>query len=77
MFCFGTVSNVALIGTAPPSVMVPACRRQADPIPDLVRRDFTAGRPGEKMAGDITHIWTREGWLNLRLRRRASFPATA
>ena len=24
------------------------------PIPDLVNRDFTAGKPGEKMVGDIT-----------------------
>jgi putative transposase len=38
---------------------------QAVPIPDLVRRDFTAGRPGEKMVGDITYIWTWEGWLYL------------
>jgi putative transposase len=27
----------------------------AGPIPDLVRRDFTAARPGEKMVGDITY----------------------
>jgi putative transposase len=38
---------------------------QAGPIPDLVRRDFTADRPGEKMVGDITYIWTWEGWLYL------------
>jgi len=38
---------------------------RAGPVPDLVRRDFTAGRPGEKMAGDITYIWTWEGWLYL------------
>jgi putative transposase len=38
---------------------------EAAPIPDLVRRDFTAGRPGEKMVGDITYIWTWEGWLYL------------
>ena len=38
---------------------------QAGPIPDLVRRDFTAGRPSEKMVGDITYIWTWEGWLYL------------
>jgi putative transposase len=37
----------------------------AGPIPDLVRRDFTAGKPGEKMVGDITYIWTWEGWLYL------------
>lgn len=38
---------------------------QAGPIPDLVRRDFTAERPGQKMVGDITYIWTWEGWLYL------------
>jgi len=38
---------------------------QAGPIPDLVRRDFTAEKPGEKMVGDITYIWTWEGWLYL------------
>ena len=38
---------------------------QAGGIPDLVRRDFTAGRPGEKMVGDITYIRTWQGWLYL------------
>ena len=38
---------------------------QAGPIPDLVNRDFTAGKPGQKMVGDITYIWTWEGWLYL------------
>jgi putative transposase len=37
----------------------------AGPIPDLVNRDFTADKPGEKMAGDITYIFTWEGWLYL------------
>jgi transposase InsO family protein len=37
----------------------------AGPIPDLVNRDFSAGRPGEKMVGDITYISTWEGWLYL------------
>jgi putative transposase len=40
---------------------------QAGPIPDLVSRDFTAGKPGEKMVGDITYIPTWEGWLYLAL----------
>lgn len=35
------------------------------PIPDLVRRDFTAAAPGQKMVGDITYIPTWEGWLYL------------
>ncbi len=37
----------------------------AGPIPDLVRRDFTASAPGVKMVGDITYIPTWEGWLYL------------
>lgn len=37
----------------------------AGPIPDLVRRDFTAQAPGQKMVGDITYIPTWEGWLYL------------
>ena len=34
-------------------------------IPDLVRRDFTAEVPGEKLVGDITYISTWEGWVYL------------
>lgn len=37
----------------------------AEPIPDLLNRDFTADRPGEKMVGDITYIPTWEGWVYL------------
>ena len=45
----------------------PSTTRQgaAGPIPDLVRRDFTAQAPGEKMVGDITYIPTWQGWLYL------------
>jgi len=34
----------------------------AGPIPDLVHRDFSAEKPGQKMVGDITYIPTWEGW---------------
>lgn len=34
-------------------------------LPDLVGRDFTAQRPGQKLVGDITYIPTWEGWLYL------------
>ena len=34
----------------------------AGPIPDLVNRDFSAEKPGQKMVGDITYIATWEGW---------------
>jgi putative transposase len=37
----------------------------AGPIPDLVSRDFTAERPGEKMVGDITYVPTWQGWIYL------------
>jgi putative transposase len=39
----------------------------AGPIPDLVNRDFSAEKPGEKMVGDITYIPTWEGWVYLAL----------
>lgn len=33
--------------------------------PNLLGRDFHAPRPNQKWAGDISYIWTREGWLYL------------
>ena len=32
---------------------------------NLLDRNFTATRPNERWAGDITAIWTYEGWLYL------------
>ena len=32
---------------------------------DLLARDFTADRPRYKLVGDITYVWTWEGWLYL------------
>jgi transposase InsO family protein len=32
---------------------------------DLIDRDFTAERPGERLVGDITYLKTGEGWLYL------------
>lgn len=34
-------------------------------MPDLVQRNFTAARPNQLWTGDVTYIWTREGWLYL------------
>jgi transposase InsO family protein len=34
-------------------------------VPDLVRRDFSAQAPGEKLVGDITYISTWAGWVYL------------
>ena len=35
----------------------------APPLPDLVKRDFSVGAPGERSCGDITYVATEEGWL--------------
>jgi putative transposase len=53
-----------------------ACRRRhrtittksepgARVVPNLLNQEFTASRPNEKWTGDITAIWTYEGWLYL------------
>ena len=33
--------------------------------PNLLQQDFAAGQPNQKWAGDITYVWTREGWVYL------------
>jgi putative transposase len=33
--------------------------------PNLLNQEFSATRPNEKWTGDITAIWTYEGWLYL------------
>jgi putative transposase len=33
--------------------------------PNLLDQDFTADDPNQKWAGDISYIWTSEGWLYL------------
>lgn len=46
-------------------------RKTTEPDPDaaetvdLVKRDFSADRPGSKVVGDITYIRTWQGWLYL------------
>jgi len=57
--------------------MVPKARRlytittqysqRSSIVPDLVGRDFTAERPMQLLTGDITYVWTREGWLYLAI----------
>jgi transposase InsO family protein len=37
----------------------------APPMPDLIKRDFSVGEPGQRTCGDITYIPTGEGWLFL------------
>ena len=33
--------------------------------PNLLNRNFRADQPNQKWAGDISYVWTREGWLYL------------
>ena len=33
--------------------------------PNLLKQDFTATAPNHKYVGDITYLWTDEGWLYL------------
>lgn len=33
--------------------------------PNLLQQHFTADQPNQKWVGDITYIWTREGWVYL------------
>ena len=33
--------------------------------PNLIDQDFSAERPNQKWAADISYVWTREGWLYL------------
>lgn len=43
--------------------------------PNCLNREFTATRPNEKWTGDITAIWTYEGWLYAGRRSLISSPA--
>ncbi|RKH56606.1 IS3 family transposase, partial [Corallococcus interemptor] len=33
--------------------------------PNVLKRDFSPEKPNSKWAGDITYVWTAEGWLYL------------
>ena len=42
--------------------------KHAHPIAkNLLQRDFTADAPNQKWLGDLTYVWTHEGWLYLAL----------
>ncbi len=33
--------------------------------PNRLQRDFIAEKPSEKCVGDISYVWTNEGWMYL------------
>jgi len=35
--------------------------------PNVLDREFTASAPNQRWVGDITYLWTREGWLYLAI----------
>jgi transposase InsO family protein len=43
----------------------PGCKLLRYETTNLLDRDFTADAPNQKWAGDISYIWTGEGWLYL------------
>lgn len=36
--------------------------------PNLLNRDFSASAPNQKWCGDISYIWTDEGWMYLAVK---------
>ncbi len=40
-------------------------KHQLPIAPNLLQREFSADEPDQKYVGDITYIWTQEGWLYL------------
>ena len=41
------------------------CNHTVNIMPNLLGQDFSATGPNQKWAGDISYIWTSEGWLYL------------
>ena len=55
-----------IVGVHKPAKVRTTIRAEHDPpLPDLLRRDFTVGRPDVAWVSDITYIPTGEGWLYL------------
>ncbi len=72
----GTACSVGLVAELMREQGLKACQPRAYKVttiaggqvwrrPDLLDRDFTSDRPGERLVGDITYLKTGEGWLYL------------
>ena len=62
----GLMRGTGIVGERPRTFKATTDNAPAFHIaPNLLDRDFPADRPQRKWAGDISHIWTREGWLHL------------
>lgn len=58
--------ELGLVPVQPKPYRTTTVRGQDEPgSPDLVRRDFTAEKPGTKLVGDITYLRTWQGWMYL------------
>jgi putative transposase len=72
----GRTCSVGLVADLMRELGLRACQPRAykrttrpgeEPVtsPDLIKRDFTAEVPGQRLVGDITYLRTGEGWLYL------------
>ena len=62
----GLMRELGLVACQPrPGRPVTTIAGDAEHLPDLVRRDFTATAPATKLVGDITYVRTWQGWLYL------------
>jgi putative transposase len=59
------MAELGLVACQPRPYRVTTIPDPGPATPDLVGRDFTAERPGQKLVGDITYLRTWAGWLYL------------
>ena len=57
--------ELGLVPVQPRPFRITTCPTGRAETVDLLRRDFSADRPGIKVVGDITYIRTWQGWLYL------------
>jgi transposase InsO family protein len=57
--------QIGLVACQPRPFRITTEAETAASMPDLVKRDFTATRPGVKFVGDITYIHTWQGFIYL------------